>query len=222
MKNNFFITLLLIFSFFSLKAQKNFEQLYLADSNDAEKILKTYFSPRINGYSNSLNNGWHTSSKAHKPFGFDFSVSLNNLVFPSNKKTFTINNLASVNLPSASIAGNSSVGNNNTNTATITTTINNEDGTAVINLPENLEGNLLANVSLPIMQLNVGLPNKFEILVKFLPEMKPNNKNESMNVFGFGIKKEITDWFPSLEKLPIHVSMLAAYSNYKCKLWNNR
>lgn len=213
MKNSFFILLLLFFSFYSLNAQKNFELFYLADTNDTERMLNAYFTPRINGYTNALNNGWHTSSKAHKPFGFDFSVSLNNLVYPSNKKTFKVENLASVNIPNGSLNGNSSIGNSNTNTATITTNINNETGTAVINLPENSEGKLLANASIPIMQLNVGLPNKFEILLKFLPEMKPNNDNESMNVFGFGLKKEITEWFPKLEKLPINISLLAAYSN---------
>jgi hypothetical protein len=214
MKKIIFIYTVFLSSIYNISAQTGFESLFLADKNDSQKILEAYFSPRINGYMNTLNNGWYHTAEVHKPFGFDFSVNLNSVSFPKNKRTFNVSGLTSVNQPQGNVNNSTSVGNGNSTTATVNTTINNEDVSADIILPSGGSGKLFSNsASIPLAQLNVGLSNKFELIVRITPQVKINNSNESLNLFGFGLKKEITNWFSSLKDSPLHVSVLAAYSN---------
>lgn len=213
MKKYIFISTVFLLLTFKLNAQTGFESFYLADKNDAELLLEAYFSPRINGYMNAVNSNWHHTAKVHKPFGFDFSVSVNSIVYPSNKKSFNLTGLSSVNQPTGNLVSNTSIGNNNTTSTNISTKINNEDATAILSLPSGENSSFLTNSNLPIAQLNVGISHGFEVSLRLLPTLKPNNSNESLNVFGIGLKKEITHWFSSVKDSPLHIALLASYSN---------
>jgi hypothetical protein len=70
-------------------------------------------------------------------------------------------------------------------------------------------------VPAPAVQVNVGLPYKLEAMVRFVPELTfgAEEDNNSLNLFGIGLKKEITDWFGPMDKTPLHISLLAAYTN---------
>ena len=48
-------------------------------------------------------------------------------------------------------------------------------------------------------------------MVRYTPKVGSDDVKGS--VFGFGLKKEITDWFGIVDKTPLHISLLAAYSN---------
>lgn len=213
MKKYIFIVYLFALNFSNSHAQSGFENFFLADKEDAKNLLQGYFSSRINGYANVLNSNWYHTAEVHKPFGFDFSISVNTIVYPSNSKEFSLTGLTSVNLPSRKINSNTSTGNTNLRTTNVTTQINNEDARAIINLPTGENSSFLSNSNIPIAQLNIGVSNGFEVMLRLLPTIKPNNNNESLNVFGIGIKKEITNWFSSLKDKPLHISLLMSYAN---------
>lgn len=213
MKKNIFIISLFVLILQHANAQNGFENFFLAEKQDANKLLNGYFSPRIKGYLNALNSNWYHTAKVHKPFGFDFSINLNSVIYPSSSNQFNISGLKSINPPSGSITSASYIGNETTNTANIATRINNENATAIIGLPTGENSSFLSNSNLPIAQLNVGVSNGFEINIRLLPAVKPNNENESLNVFGIGLKKEITNWFSSLKDSPLHIALLTSYCN---------
>lgn len=212
--------LILCFVFFALStklfSQSGFEILFLADKNDSKKLLTNYFSPTIKGYLDGLNNGWFHSAKAHKPFGFDLSVNLVNVIHPNNSKVFTTNNLASLNATKGVFSSSTSVGNKKTTPIIINTTINGQTVTASSNFNGGSDGSIFENTaSIPIAQISLGVSNGFDVMLRFTPGMKVNNDNESLTVLGFGIKKEITNWFKKSENLPLHLSILAGYTSMK-------
>ncbi|QOD60448.1 hypothetical protein H9I45_14035 [Polaribacter haliotis] len=213
MKKYIFISFTLLLFVCNLKAQTGFESFLLADKNDSQQLIKAYFSPRINAFKSALNNGWYHTAKTHKPFGFDFSINLNSVVIPSNSKSFNLSGLSSINQPLGTVKTVSAVGLENSSIINVNTNINNESVSASFNAPEGNSGKYFSNtISTPIAQLNIGLSHNFDFMLRFMPEIKPNNNNESLNILGVGLKKEITNWFPSIKKLPLHISLLAAYT----------
>jgi hypothetical protein len=208
-----YIFILIIFIFYNSNAQSGFESILLADKNDSQKILNSYFSPRINSYLNGLNSNWYYTAKVHKPYGFDLSFNLININAPSSKKTFSVDNLSSINSSNGVFSGTSSIGNQSTTNFSVSKTINNQNTTAENNFKGGANGSLFKNhTTIPIAQLNVGLSRGFDLMLRLTPETKINNENESLKVFGLGLKKEITNWFVIAEKTPLHISLLAGYN----------
>jgi hypothetical protein len=209
-----YIFILIILFFYNSNAQSGFETILLADKNDTQKILKAYFTPKVNGYINNLHNGWYHTAKAHKPFGFDFSISLSNAMLPDNEKTFRISGLNSVNNSASVFSGSTASGSSNIAPVLVSRNINGQNVTANFNFPGGTNGTFIKkSTSIPIAQLSIGLPQKFGVMIRVVPEMKFNNKNESLSILGVGLKKEITDWFGKTEKLPLHISLLTAYNS---------
>jgi len=70
-------------------------------------------------------------------------------------------------------------------------------------------------VPAPAVQIGVGLPGKLEAMLRFAPNTNigQDQDDSSLNMFGIGLKKEITSWFGPIDKTPLHVSILAAYTS---------
>ena len=214
MKKNIFILVLFVIS--NLNAQSGFETLFLADKNDSKKIISNYFSPRIKGYLSGLNNGWFYTAKAHRPFGFDFSLNLANVICAKDNEVFNLDNLSSVNLPNGNFNGTTAIGKQKNTPFTVTRNINGQNVNANAIFTGGATNAVFENTtSIPIAQLSVGISNGFDIMLRLTPQMRLNNDNESLNVLGFGIKKEITNWFKKSKNLPLHISILAGYTSMK-------
>ena len=202
---------------FSAKAQDGFEAILLADKADSKKLLQAYFNPGMEGFINSMNNGWYHTAKVHKKFGFDISFGLNGSLVPEEKELFSISalNLASVSAtnPSKDLAS-TFAGPNETTSLTVNTTVNGQNASATFDSPGGVTDDLPLNaVPAPAVQLTVGLPFKIDAMVRFIPQTGFGEDEGKINMFGLGIKKEITSWFGPIDKLPLHVSLLAAYTN---------
>ena len=63
----------------------------------------------------------------------------------------------------------------------------------------------------PSVQFSMGLPWKMDAMVRLVPEVGSDDVKGSL--LGLGLKKEITSWFGPMEKTPLHVSLLAAYTS---------
>ncbi len=194
-------------------AQDGFEAILLADKNDSKKLMEAYFGPAMEGFINAMNNGWYHTAKVHKPFGFDLSVGLNASLVPTEKELFNISALGLASVSSSSTEASTFAGPSNTTQMTVNTTINGESASATFDFPGGATEDLPLNaVPAPMAQLNVGLPWKFEAMVRFVPEISIGEDDGSVKMLGLGLKKEITDWFGPLDKTPLHVSLLASYT----------
>lgn len=196
------------------KAQEGFENILLADSGDSKKLLQAYFAPGMEGFINAMNNGWYHTAKVHKPFGFDITVGLSGSIVPSEREFFNIATTLGANssITSNSATASTFAGPNTSTPMTVNTTVNGENVSADLNFPggANLPLNL---VPAPVAQISVGLPRKFEAMFRLVPKINLGEDNGSLNMFGVGLKKEITDWFGAIDYTPLHISLLAAYTN---------
>lgn len=203
------------------KAQDGFENILLAEGSDVNKIMQGYFAPAMEGFIYGMNNGWAHTAKVHKVLGFDLTLGLSASMVPSEKEIFSLSGLTSISGASTapSFAG---VGTQTNLTVTRTVTIQNPNSpafgqsqvvTAGLTLPGGIKDDLPLNaIPAPIAQLNVGLPWKLEGMLRIVPKIDLGDDGGQVNMLGLGLKKEITSWFGPMEKTPLHVALLAAYT----------
>lgn len=222
--------ILILISVFALsntvKAQDDFQNILLAPSGDANKLMNAYFAPAMEGFIYGMNGGWFHTAKVHKVLGFDLTVGLSASIVPSEKEMFTISALGLSSAVSSTATNASTFAGPKATTrfaVTKTVTINDPGSpangqsrsvTANFDIPGGVTGDLPLNaVPAPVAQLNVGLPFKMEAMVRFFPETTLGNDGGKAKMLGLGLKKEITSWFGPLKRLPLHVSLLAAYTS---------
>lgn len=198
---------------FQGKAQTNegFESILLA-SGDAEKLLEAYIDPAMTGLIFGMNNGWYHTAKVHKLFGFDISIALNASFIPSSNEVFRFADLGLQNTTSTSTTAATVAGSNNVVVpVTFTGTVQGQTVSTTFEMPDGIKDELPLNaLPTPAVQIGVGLPWKFDATLRFVPEVGSDNVKGSL--LGIGLKKEITSIFGKLEKTPLHVSLLAAYT----------
>jgi hypothetical protein len=186
----------------------------LADPGDSNKLMQAYFNPAMEGLIYGMNNGWYHTAKVHKTLGFDLTIGLSAAIVPSEKEIFNIAGLTSINQPTGTATGSTFAGPDTETNMTVSRTINGTPVTANFNMPGGVTEDLPLNaVPAPIAQFNLGLPGKFEAMVRFFPETDLGDDGGKAKMLGLGLKKEITGWFGPLDKLPLHVSLLAAYTS---------
>ncbi|WP_405606717.1 DUF6588 family protein [Polaribacter sp. Asnod1-A03] len=209
---------LIVLSFFiytlSIKAQEGTQDVIVAGTDDASKLLKGYYGPAMEGSIYSINNGWAHSAEVHKPFGFDLSIGVSGAIVPPSKQFFKVTGLTRVNQRDGGVYEGPTLISNQVHGNYLTVITSNEFSLAV-RMPGGLEKRLPLNaIPAPIAQLNLGLPHKAEIIFRYLPKINIAGENLSYNLLGIGLKKEITDWFGEFNNLPLHISLLASYTNF--------
>ncbi len=201
---------------FNINAQDGFENILLADEADVNKLMSGYFSPAMEGFIHGLNNGWYHTAKVHKKFGFDITIGGSGAMVPSEREIFSLTGLTSA---TGASEAPTFAGENTETTLTVTKVVSipgqgSQTVTAPLTLPGGVKDDLPLNgaIPAPTVQVSVGLPFKTEAIVRFVPKTNFGDDEGELNMFGIGLKKEITSWFGPMDKLPLHVSLLAAYS----------
>lgn len=197
-----------------MKAQDGLEAILLAGKEDAGKLTEAYMNPAMTGLIYGMNSGWYHTAQAHKTFGFDISIGLNASMVPSKDELFKFADLGlSASTTSTSPTGATVAGTNTLEApVTINTVIDGQQVSASFNMPAGVKEDLPLNaVPTPSVQFTLGLPKQFDLMVRLVPEV--GSDDVKGNLFGIGVKKEITSLFGVIEKLPLHISLLGAYTN---------
>ena len=168
---------------------------------DGKSLIEAYVSPLGNSLGAALNNGWYNTAKPHHLGGFDITITANLVLVPTDAKTFNITG-------SNNGTFNGVEGSENTPTILGNTTA----GKATYNgtkfdMPKGLNIPLLP---IPMLQAGIGLIKNTEIDVRFMPEIEM--KGVSTDLFGIGVKHDILQWLPIVDKIPIDVSFQAGYT----------
>lgn len=208
---------------FHSKAQDGFESILLADINDTNKIMEGYFAPAMEGFIYGMNSGWAHTAKVHKKLGFDITIGISAATVPSEREVFSLAGLTSIS-GSAQTAPTFAGESTQTNlTVTRNVTISDPNSPA-FGQSQNVEANLtlpggikndlpLSAIPAPAVQVGIGLPWKMDAMFRFTPKISLGDDGGELNLFGIGLKKEITSWFGPMDKTPLHVSLLAAYTS---------
>ena len=75
------------------------------------------------------------------------------------------------------------------------------------NLPNGLG---IGFVATPMLQVGIGLPLKTEVDFRYSPEFK--TKSFNLGLIGLGVKHDLLQWIPVLNKLPIDLSVMAGHT----------
>ena len=169
------------------------------EMSDAKSLIEAYVSPLGYALGSTLNNGWYNTAKPHKLGGFDLTLTANIAFIPEDYDIFNItesNNGTFKGGNSATILG----GLNNGGQA-------NSSFGSNIPMPGGLNINFLPT---PILQAGIGLIKNTEVNFRYMPDLEI--KGVGTGLLGIGIKHDVLQWLPIVDKIPVDVSIQAGYT----------
>jgi len=224
MKKRIFILVATLLLSLGVKAQSGLENFLFAGVEDANKLGNAYLTPAMKGFIYGMNNGWYHTAKVHKILGLDITIGASAALIPSKEEAFTYSSLGLSSLitstptSSPTLAGGVVPDADMVSVTIPANTFSDINGgvhpelTSTFKMPDGFKNDLpISAIPAPSIQVGVGLPFKSEVIIRYFPKTKTGDLEAAM--FGVGLKKEITNWFGPLDKLPLHVSLLATYSN---------
>ena len=205
---------MLLFLSTQLSQSQDLESILLASKNDANKLTEAYISPAMKGLIYGMNSGWYHTAKVHKKLGFDITIGLNASTAPTKDEIFTLTGLESV--VGGTVTSPTVIGSGDGATINIEADVeyqgNSQTVSAMLEMPSGIKSDLPINaIPTPAIQVSLGLPYKFDVMLRLVPEV--GDEDVKGKLLGLGLKKEITSIFGPLDKLPLHVSLLAAYTS---------
>ena len=214
-----FASLIIIASLQLSKAQE-LETILLA-ADDASLLTENYLSPAMEGLMYSMNGGWATTAKVHKKFGFDLTIGFNAAFVPDESQVFAFipSDYTFVSLPNGETELQTIMSENDTET-TVDIVIPLNDGSgnvkvASFDMPGGITEDLPVNaVPAPTIQVGFGLPFKTDIKARYVPNLGFDD-NLDAGLIGFGLQHDLTQYFGPMDKLPLSISILGAFTNMK-------
>ena len=182
-----------------------FSAMAQTEIRDGKSLIESYISPLGNSLGAALNNGWYNTAKPHRLGGFDVTITANLVLVPTDAKTF---NISESNSNGRTFRGDDTptiLG--NTTVAKATYDFNEFDMPKGLNIPL---------LPVPMLQAGIGLIKNTEIDVRFMPEIEM--QGVSTELFGVGVKHDILQWLPIVDKIPIDVSFQAGYTKLSSQI----
>lgn len=204
----------------SLKAQEfNFDEFLRAGADDANTLIGKYMNPAMTGFGYGINGGWYNTAKTHKKLGFDLTISVNAAQVPDADETFLFRNsdYSNIRLASGTTASAPTLMGDDTNGplleafSTVSVGGMNQEITSQFRSPQGAGLGNFNVVPVPTVNLGIGLIKNTDLKIRYVPEV--NAKDFSMDLIGFGIMHDIKQYIPFLKRLPLDVSLLAAYTD---------
>ena len=173
---------------------------------EAQYIVEGYISPLAISLGTALNNGWYNTAKPHKLGGFDVTFTANFVLIPDEAKTFNITEKGGAYF-----------------TGEETATIFGEDGGEITytdvwggeessTMPPGLA---IPIIPIPMLQAGIGLIKGSEINIRYFP--KKESSAGEVSLFGIGVKHDVLQWLPIVDKIPLTVSVQAGYTQLDYK-----
>ena len=202
----------------NISQAQELETILLA-ADDASQLTENYLNPAMLGLMYSMNGGWYTTAKTHKKFGFDVTINFNASFVPNKDQMFDFiaSDYSYLSLPNGESSLPTVMSENDSETQ-VDVSIpvgNNTYKVASFDMPGGITEDLPLNaVPTPMVQLGFGLPLKTDLKLRLVPKLNFDDSVEA-NLFGLGLQHDIKQHIGPLEKLPLNVSVLVAFTNMK-------
>jgi len=173
-------------------------------TEDGKSLIEAYIGPLGNSLGAALNNGWYNTAKPHSLGGFDITITANIVMVPTNAKTFNIsksNGGAFSGGETPTILGSGDV-------SQVAFSSQSSDMPKGFNIPI---------IPLPMLQAGVGLIKGTELDFRYMPELKIGSAGK-VGLFGIGLKHDILQWVPIVDKIPIDLSIQAGYTKLSSEI----
>ena len=210
MKKLGFLSSLFIFGFInngSAQTAAQFEQIgYLLE--DALLYSKQYLVPATDAAVYQASSAWINSAKKKENWKINIGIHGNMFFVPNSDRSFTISNS---DFKFLKLEGTET-------TAVVPTAIGNDDAYYLVGDLDGQQVRLKTpkgvnqeTINYPYLDVSVALPSGTELIGRF--STKTNLKRGYYQVYGVGLKHNISQYFPSLEPKNIHISAMSFYSN---------
>ncbi|MDP9079779.1 MAG: hypothetical protein M3O71_20305 [Bacteroidota bacterium] len=200
---------------YNAQAQSGFSDIIKISPDDATKLLQAYGQPLFKGFGVGMNSGWTNTAKPKKLLHFDLRITASAAFTPNSDKSFDVSKLGlhSVSPADPNQTITPTIGgdrNNDGPTLNINSTKNSPNGPATVTLPRGY----LPVIPFPQVQLTVGLIERTDLTVRFIPNIKVGDNVGSINMIGFGLKHDLTKYMfgTAGRVVPFDLSVLFAYS----------
>lgn len=202
-----FVICALFFGFSnSMQAQTQLEQIgYLLE--DALLYSEQYLIPATDGAVYQASSAWMNSAKKKKDWQISVGIHANTFKVPNSDRSFIINNSDFKFLKLE-----------NGTSAEVPTALGNGDtfylvgdlGSQQVRLkiPKGVDQEY---ITYPYIDASFALPSGTEIIGRF--SNKTDLKRGDYQVYGFGVKHNLSQYFPKLEAKKIHIAAMSFYSN---------
>lgn len=205
-----------------LSSQEVDDNLLTEVLEDVKRYGKDYFSPGSNAMIFSMSSGWINTAKSKKQWKFEVGFLGNFAGVSSDDQKFLLNTneYNSITFQSGSEIQSvaSALGENNPDIPIFINVTNpNSGGEAQIgfDLPQGIGSSSTDFVQSGFLQASVGLGKGFEFKTRFLPPV--NFKDIDAQFYGFGVQKEITNWFKPGENFPFDLAVFVGYTRFMGK-----
>lgn len=212
------ITSILIIASVQLGKAQELEAILLA-ADDASLLTQNYLNPAMKGMMFSMNDGWATTAKVHKKFGFDITIGVNASFVPNAAKTFAFvpTDYKYVSLPDGQTQIPTAMSKDDMETK-VDISVPIGYGAYLVgnfSMPGGIAKDLPVNaVPSPTVQIGFGLPFKTDIKARFVPKLSFDDDLDA-SLYGLGLQHDLTQYFGPIEKLPLSISVLGAFTNMK-------
>ncbi|MDB5015823.1 MAG: hypothetical protein JWQ84_655 [Mucilaginibacter sp.] len=204
---------LVLFTTLTANAQSGFSEIIKVSPGDATKLIDAYGQPLFKGIGVGMNSGWANTAKVKKVLRFDLRVTATAAFTPASDKSFDVTKigLSSAVTPATSQTITPTIGGERSNDG-VPLNINNSNGKAVATF--NMPKGYLPVTPTPQVQLTVGLPERTDLTVRYIPTVSGGNNVGSVDMIGFGLKHDLTKYLfgPAKTLVPFDLSVLFAYS----------
>jgi hypothetical protein len=189
---------------------RSFGNFIASGPEDAQKMFEAYLSPYLNGFGASMTGGWYNTASAHKPLGFDITITANVAIVPKTYRTYDVDALELNGLVRAP------------GTDQYAPTVAGEDVEGAL-MQYNIEGfqqdafelppgTNFPYVPSPMIQAGIGIYKGTEIMGRFMPKIGYRDKGK-FGFWGIGLKHDIKQWIPGLKDLPVlNISIMGGYT----------
>ena len=215
--------IIILLTLFSTSAQaQELESILIAGVGDANDLTEHYIEPALKGLVYSMNNGWATTAKTHDKFGFDIIIGGNLSFVPNGQKNFLFypSDYKYLTLPTGGSTMLPTVMSEDSNQSVLDVRVPVGDGTykvAEFEMPGGITEDVPASaVPSPMIQVGLGLPTRTDIKLRFVPNLEYGDSVKA-GMFGLGFQHDFTQYLGPLDKLPLSISGLVAYSNLNVK-----
>ena len=208
MKYSFVISVLFFGFSNSIQAQTplQLEQIgYLLE--DALLYSKQYLFPATDGAVYQASSAWMNSAKRKKDWQISVGLHGNTFKVPNSDRSFTINNsdFKFLELESGT-------------SAEVPTALGTDDTFVLVGALGGQQVRLKTPkgvnqefITYPYLDLSFALPSGTELVGRF--STKTDLKRGNYQVYGFGLKHNLSQYFPKLENKKIYISAMSFYSN---------
>lgn len=192
-------------------------RFFKTGQENGAKLFKAYMASASEGLGFALNNGWYQTADIKKPGRFNLKL-IGGLSFSQDAETFDIRALGlnNVVLSDENIANES---------PTVMKT-GGEEGQTVAYISES---DTLSEFTLPtglgfvpalVLQANIGLPYRTELMLRVLPNAGADviSSDAGGSLWGFGLKHDIQQWIPKVNLWSVRLALAFGYTHFEGNL----